>query len=595
MHPFELDLATGVRRFMLLKNELEWRIRFERLIAEMSTNFINLAAEEVDQGIYDALKAIGEFVGVDRSYVSLFSDDRTKVSNTHEWCADGIESLVKNSQNIPIHPMWTKIAEQFEQSGALYIPRTADIPPELQDARVFLEAQRIQSLVTVNMLYSGTVIGAVGFDSVRSLRIWTGESITLLKIVGEMMANALMRKRADEQIAERNRQLMGLNAISRTISQSLDMNDILNSVIDKTLKMLNLTHGFIIFQAIEGDFTITQAVLKMGDKYLNPVVPHSIAKAIVERFDQSSDEAILEPLNASMHLISAMIPDGEISGSLDTVIHVPLKTKGKALGMMCVFSSAERGFSPEDRHFLVTIGHAVTTGIENAVLYEELQRRKATIEDALRHSIMAQEEERHRIARELHDQTSQILTGVSAKIQAAMNDLSLASPSVTSRLEEVQLSLTEMLGDIRGIIYELRPTVLDDLGLAAAVRSHTARHLERAGIRASFDVSGSKRRLPSEVEVALFRIIQEATTNVVRHAAAESIHIKLEFAENVVLLDIKDDGKGFDFQEVKDPKLKKRGMGLVNMRERSEILGGTFGINSQHGIGTRIKVEIPLE
>ncbi|VUT25771.1 MAG: sensory histidine kinase AtoS [Candidatus Methanolliviera sp. GoM_asphalt] len=181
------------------KKALEYRSEFDRLITSISTSFINLASDEVDGGIKQALQAIGEFVGVDRSYVFLLSDDGTKMDNTHEWCAEGIEPQINNLKELPVDtfPWWMEKLNQFE---TVYVPRVADLPPEASAEKEILQPQGIQSLIIVPMVYGRSLVGFLRFDSVRAEKRWSEEIISLIKIVGEILTNALEHKRLVEEL-----------------------------------------------------------------------------------------------------------------------------------------------------------------------------------------------------------------------------------------------------------------------------------------------------------------------------------------------------------------------------------------------------------
>lgn len=174
------------------------RVEFEKLVATLSAQFINLAPDGLDSGIDRALESIGTFAGVDRSYVFLFSPDGTRMTNTCEWCAPGIEPQKAALQdlNVDSFPWWMERLRRFEN---IHIPAVAELPKEASSERAVLEAQDIQSLIVVPMVASGSLMGFLGFDSVRRPKTWSAESIALLKIVGEMFVGALQRQSAERQ------------------------------------------------------------------------------------------------------------------------------------------------------------------------------------------------------------------------------------------------------------------------------------------------------------------------------------------------------------------------------------------------------------
>jgi signal transduction histidine kinase/ActR/RegA family two-component response regulator len=178
--------------------ELSRRLEFETLITGLSTHFIGLGAQDIDEGIDQAMRAVGEFCDVDRAYLFQFSDDRTAMNNTHEWCAPGIEPQLERLQDLPLEafPWWT---DHIRRRQVIHVPRVNDLPDAAATEKQILLEQQIRSVVAVPTLYERTVVGFLGFDSVHSEKTWAVEDIALLKIVGEMLVSALERKRADEE------------------------------------------------------------------------------------------------------------------------------------------------------------------------------------------------------------------------------------------------------------------------------------------------------------------------------------------------------------------------------------------------------------
>jgi PAS domain S-box-containing protein len=178
---------------------LKYRVEFEDLITALSTHFINLAPDEIDNGINHALRAIGEFLGVDRSYIFQFSEDLTKMSNIHEWCAIGTAPQIQKLQNVPVdNQPW--FAKKIRQLDTIHIRRVADLPAEAQAEKQAYQDRAIQSLVSVPMVCRDVLVGFLGFDSIQAEKRWVEEDVLLLKIVGEIFVNALERKRAEERL-----------------------------------------------------------------------------------------------------------------------------------------------------------------------------------------------------------------------------------------------------------------------------------------------------------------------------------------------------------------------------------------------------------
>ncbi|MCX7838372.1 MAG: HAMP domain-containing protein [Anaerolineae bacterium] len=226
-------------------------------------------------------------------------------------------------------------------------------------------------------------------------------------------------------------------------------------------------------------------------------------------------------------------------------------------------------------------------------LNEELRRKEQARRALLRRVFSAQEEERKRISRELHDETCQVLTGLAYALDEAIE--TFPSPEFKPQLEHMRTLVTTALREIQHIILDLRPTMLDHLGLVPALRWYAESRLEGTGIRFTLREQGEPARLPSAVETALFRVTQEALNNIARHSRATRAECALYFAPTQVRIVIKDNGKGFDPKTIFSSNEHRRGLGLLGMQERMSAVGGRVEIDSTPGEGTVIRLLVPLQ
>ena len=204
-----LGVAIDITERKMAEQALRHRIEFEALITAISTRFINLPTDVVDREIDRSLRQIGEFAGVDRSYVFQFTEGADCMSNTHEWCAPGVQSAIDRLQDLPFARLpW--FSERIKRPELIHVPRVADLPPEAEAEKKEWRAEAIQSLVCVPMMCAGTPTGFVGFDSVRSEKTWPDEIVALLRIFGETLANTIERKRAEGALRESQRTLSTL-------------------------------------------------------------------------------------------------------------------------------------------------------------------------------------------------------------------------------------------------------------------------------------------------------------------------------------------------------------------------------------------------
>jgi len=224
-------------------------------------------------------------------------------------------------------------------------------------------------------------------------------------------------------------------------------------------------------------------------------------------------------------------------------------------------------------------------------LARELKDRDERRARLLAKFIRAQEEERKRIARELHDETCQTVAALSLAADAT---LAMPPDPERRRIVEIKALAGRALSELHRVIYDLRPSVLDDLGLESAVRWYADRHLAPAGVAVRCEIEGLDARLPADVETAVFRVVQEALTNVLRHSGATSVLIQMARKDGALSIEVEDDGKGFEPEAVATPESSGRGLGLLGIRERVELLGGSVTIDSTPGEGTRVAVSVPL-
>lgn len=230
---------------------------------------------------------------------------------------------------------------------------------------------------------------------------------------------------------------------------------------------------------------------------------------------------------------------------------------------------------------------------DNKILSEALQRRIAERGELLKRLIHAQEEERKRVARELHDEMGQALGSLALNIELARRSLQEDRETAWANLDragEIVSASTEQMYDL---ILGLRPSALDDLGLTTALKAHAQRTLKPAQISFDLETRDLTRRLPAEVETTLFRVFQEALTNIVRHSKAKHVTLRLALRDGYVEGEISDNGVGFDASPTSTAVKGARGLGLLGMRERVEQCHGEIEIHSQPGKGTRIWVQIP--
>ncbi len=214
-----------------------------------------------------------------------------------------------------------------------------------------------------------------------------------------------------------------------------------------------------------------------------------------------------------------------------------------------------------------------------------LERLEAERRRAASAALDAQEEERARVARDLHDEVNQSLTGLLLRLEAAREK---APPELASELAKIRTLANQALQELLALARQLRPTALDDLGLKAALASHVTDLGRQSGIATSFDAGGDIASIPHEIQIVTYRVAQEALSNAVRHSAAEHIGVRLARQDGSIQLTVVDDGRGFTFDQASG------GLGLAGMRERALLVNGDLRVESRPDDGTRVRLRVPI-
>lgn len=416
------------------------------------------------------------------------------------------------------------------------------------------------------------------------------ESGRITQVV-EMTRDITESKEQENRILDANRHLVALNAIAATVSQTLDLDIILSSALDKTLELLKADRGGVLLLDDKSQTLSFRVHRGFSERFIKGTANLALGEGIAGVVAEQGETVVVDDISRHPQVSRRLVVAEE---GLKAFVAVPLKSKEKIVGVLTIASPEPRAFSRQEVQVLTAIGRQLGIAVENALLYQQLRVKEEMRSELLRRIISAQEDERRRLARELHDVTSQALATLAVRLEA----LAAAGPrsqNTDAQMETVKSLLAATSKDVHRLIYDLRPSLLDDLGLPAALRSCAHGALDAAGVEVHFEVAGRERRLPPQVEIALFRIAQEAITNVARHARAESVYIGLEFNEKGMAVQVEDDGVGFDLTHEFGSGGARKGMGLLSMQERAELLGGTMTIDTRPGAGTRLAVEIPVD
>ncbi|TEU03126.1 MAG: GAF domain-containing protein [Dehalococcoidia bacterium] len=409
----------------------------------------------------------------------------------------------------------------------------------------------------------------------------------------EMRRDVTAERELESQILRRHHQLLALSHISGAVSGLWDLDAILRIALDNVLEIINGDIGGILLLDEETETLRYRMQRGLSAKYADEIRMR-MGEGIGGRVAQTGEPMLLEDISQDPR---AIYPDLISAEGLKGFISIPLKAKDKVVGVMNLASHVAGRFGTDDISLLSSISDYLGTAIEQARLYARLASAGERYQTLLQHALSTQEEERKRIARELHDETSQALTSLTLNLQAIIQMAEMKGVRDTELMEKLKATHSYAIhagNEVVKLMKELRPTLLDELGLPAAIHRYAKDTLQAQGIEVSAEFIDTEERLPPEVEVTLFRVAQGVIGNILEHSMAKNASIKLSCSASECLLRIEDDGKGFNVSKITRVDPSGRGAGVFTMKERVKLVGGVCHIESRPGKGTRVVVKVPL-
>jgi two-component system NarL family sensor kinase len=385
-----------------------------------------------------------------------------------------------------------------------------------------------------------------------------------------------MQENVNETLRRRNRELSILNSIAEALNRSVDLDQALQAALSQAADLLDLKTGWVWLLSEDSGETYLAAAQNLPPGLANnPELMQGTCYCLDTYRAGDLDGAA----NVNVILCSRLKKLVDGTAGLRYHASIPLYAHGKSLGVLNLASTDWRELTPGDLRLLYTLGDLLSIAIERARLYARSVEFGAV-------------EERNRLAREIHDTLAQGLAGISLQLETAEALMEAqADPQRIQHAISQALSLARAnLEEARRSVLDLRPVPLERHDLPGAL-AELARLIPASGhLDIDIRVTGEYRHLPARLEAGLFRIAQEAITNVVRHAQAKTAHMELVYSTDQIRLIIKDDGKGFDPQNIPPGRF-----GLIGLNERARMLGGNLWLESSPGGGTRLEVTIPIK
>ena len=452
---------------------------------------------------------------------------------------------------------------------------------------------RPKSLLCVPLFVRGRPIGAIALADTRHTRRFTFEEVARVQTVANQAAMAIENARRYEEAVRSRRRAELLLETVRVASSCTELRGCLLHVARQLVKHTGSRDSTVFVADRRGEWIAD--VIDYGSPPTTLPVLHAMRGLRIR--DLPIGRRILEVRHAFVidNLVRSRLLPARLARGLDTgtVVVVPVWSRERLLAAFTL--GHPRGkvvrVSEEELALLQGVAGEVAMVIENARAFEELERQQRALDIVTSRTIGAQEEERRRIARELHDGVSQSLSVVKYQLEY----LARTSEGVSSEVTKTAETIGEAIRELRRLCMDLRPSQLDHLGLVATIEWHAKSVSDNTGLRVDVIAAKDLIPLPAETEINLFRIVQEALSNVVRHAAATRATVRIARSQGCLELVLSDNGRGFDPAQVLGRLRDGHGMGLLTMRERAHLLRGEFRLCSRAGRGTRIEVRIPIE
>jgi signal transduction histidine kinase len=380
--------------------------------------------------------------------------------------------------------------------------------------------------------------------------------------------------------------LRAINAVASILTESLELGQVLSSALDKVLQVTGLQAGLIFLLDRQSQELVLNTYRGVSETSAAGLDRLQLGEGFSGQVAQSGELIVVADASQDPRMTRIAVQQE----GLHALAAVPLKSKGEVQGVLTIGTRCLHTFLPEELDLLTAIGNEIGVAIENARLYESLRFYVQNI-------TRAQEEERKRIARELHDDTIQAMIALSRHLDTLASSNAGGEQEIPQsalrRIEELRDQTDRVIEGMRRFSRDLRPSILDDLGLLPALESLTTTMTERDGIQTQLQVVGEKRRFSPEVELTLFRITQEALSNVRKHAQATQAAVTVEFTDSAVQMTIQDNGVGFIPPALTGDLAATGKLGLVGMQERVRLLQGTLAVESQPGVGAKVTVNAP--
>jgi len=552
----------------------------------------------LDEILAEVTEKTAQAVGADGCAISEWDRENDSVVVLADYVSPEVVSPFAEVNDVgaayPLayYPATARVLRQHTFSIVYVDDPTAD-----EAEQELLKAFRWDGVLMVPMLHKKQAIGLMEVYLHDKRRYqFTDDDVTLCQALANQAAVAIENAQLYQQAEDGRLHAEVIQVIGRALASDLDYQRIVRNVADFAYRLVKTQFVYVAMPEADGFRPV--AVAGRDEGFVN-----------VTRFtDDASDPLGQGPVSRAIHgKTPVVVPDIQQDATCDpwreeadarwlrSMVAVPLLSHDRVMGVLTAYACQPDFFGPDDVAMLMALASQAAVAIQNARLFAEIEAQREELHRVSVRLVSAQEEERRRISRELHDELGQALTALKINLDVARRALlDDTPPKLRDSINEASSLAVHTLETARSLSLELRPAMLDDLGLVSALRWEIDRYEQRTGQTIHFEADLADAALQPELEITLYRIIAEALTNVARHAHANHIRVYLRVESGRALAGVEDDGAGFDASSWLNSPAERHSLGLVSMRERAGLLGGKLEVISRPGHGTKVHVELPI-
>jgi len=573
------DKAAAVMRNAQLHEELRARLTQSETLLAVSEQVT--AVMDITEIMRRVARQVGRALSADMVGAFLADPGEEHLRPIAGWHVPS--HVLRDFLSYPIPLKGHRILEEAWQSRVPVWLKDVGADPRVD--REAFERFPHRSNLFCPMLVHGKPVGGLFVTWWETEHEFTTDELRLVEGISRQAGIALANAQLVEDLRAHQARLEALLEVGRGLSRIQPPASLLSGIARACGELLESDSAGV--RLAEGDELVLAASWGDPEQIRQPRV--AIGESLTGHVAMSGEPLVV----AEPESDSRLIPEHRrrIRGlGYRAWLGVPIKMGDRVAGVLSVLTRRSAGFSPEDAALAAAFASQAAVALENARLYQEVDEARRRLHVLSLRLVESQEAERRHIARELHDEIGQVLTGLKLTLETKAG---VASPEIAkANLDEAQQLVHHLIERVRGLSLDLRPAMLDDLGLVSALVWHFDRYTAQTRIRVDFEKSLPQvARFPSSIETAAYRIVQEALTNVARHAAVTEATVRLWTSGDRLYVQIQDAGTGFDPEVIRTGETSS---GLPGMRERAALLGGTLSVDSAPGAGACLTAEFRL-